>query len=586
MVASVVVRAAGVIAKGSGVPLWQRRSARATVGVDGVTPSSAKRGLREAINLLSRDFYNALQLRSELVRLVLAPDHPELAPFGAHRKEHIDTDVEAVRRIERMPPKGSALEALAAEWNVSPTLPDWLTYPHCEWPLSQLYLLCAGLARRTPSFFRQYRAAPYPVGTLNFYALRERAMEGGSRLTKEDLLSLLVFYVDPLAVRCLVWGVPGYAITGSHTQCPHSPLYSCPLPTVICASLCVVCRCDTLLPISPGDLVSIVEVALPNLERLVFCETGIFVRPNPNPNPTLPDHPPDDQMPGTRFCALMPGLAAACPKLHTVNLETTAVFEWPATTEIEGALAEAAVAALGDRLLALSVMGSTEGTTYDDALRALARCCPNLRELTLCGGGGFAPTGRERGGVTVPALLGLAAACPRLTLLDARETPGENLAGAYLADALTAQHLDQLGRCLPHLVLLRLPWHYSDSHRGINFRQPARPAERLKGLEALVRRCPNLAVLEIGYNADAENEALQRHLREVKRSAALARRRFRGVAGSVMGMRRAFGRAVERLFAPGGAGYEDARLEFTGLATTSRREASADKNDGASGLSR
>ena len=49
MVASVVVRAAEVIAKGSGVPLWQRRSAWATVGVDGVTPSSAKRGLREAI---------------------------------------------------------------------------------------------------------------------------------------------------------------------------------------------------------------------------------------------------------------------------------------------------------------------------------------------------------------------------------------------------------------------------------------------------------------------------------------------------------------------------------------------------------
>ena len=43
MVASVVVRAAEVIAKGSGVPLWQRRSAQATVGVDGVTPSSAKR---------------------------------------------------------------------------------------------------------------------------------------------------------------------------------------------------------------------------------------------------------------------------------------------------------------------------------------------------------------------------------------------------------------------------------------------------------------------------------------------------------------------------------------------------------------
>ena len=105
----------------------------------------------------------------------------------------------------------------------------------------------------------------------------------------------------------------------------------------------------------------------------------------------------------------------------------------------------------------------------------------------------------------------------------------------------------------------------------------------MKGLEALVRRCLNLAVLEIGYNADAENEALQRHLREVKRSAALARRRFRGVAGSVMGMRRAFGRAVDRLFAPGGAGYEDARLEFTDLATMSRREASADKNvDGAS----
>ena len=46
---------------------------------------------------------------------------------------------------------------------------------------------------------------------------------------------------------------------------------------------------------------------------------------------------------------------------------------------------------------------------------------------------------------------------------------------------------------------------------------------------------------------------------------------------------RAFGRAVDRLFAPGGAGYEDARLEFTDLATMSRREASADKNvDGAS----
>ena len=72
----------------------------------------------------------------------------------------------------------------------------------------------------------------------------------------------------------------------------------------------------------------------------------------------------------------------------------------------------------------------------------------------------------------------------------------------------------------------------------LDFRQPQRPNERLKGLEALVRRCLNLAVLEIGYNADAENEALQRHLREVKRSAALARRRFRGVAGSVMGMRR------------------------------------------------
>ena len=54
MVASVVVRAAEVIAKGSGVPLWQRRSARATVGVDGVAPSTRKRGMREAINLLSR----------------------------------------------------------------------------------------------------------------------------------------------------------------------------------------------------------------------------------------------------------------------------------------------------------------------------------------------------------------------------------------------------------------------------------------------------------------------------------------------------------------------------------------------------
>ena len=43
MVASVVVRAAEVIAKGSGVPLWQRRSARAMVGVDGVTPSTRKR---------------------------------------------------------------------------------------------------------------------------------------------------------------------------------------------------------------------------------------------------------------------------------------------------------------------------------------------------------------------------------------------------------------------------------------------------------------------------------------------------------------------------------------------------------------
>ena len=53
MVASVVVRAAEVIAKGSGVPLWQRQSARAMVGVDGVTPSTRKRGMREAVNLLS-----------------------------------------------------------------------------------------------------------------------------------------------------------------------------------------------------------------------------------------------------------------------------------------------------------------------------------------------------------------------------------------------------------------------------------------------------------------------------------------------------------------------------------------------------
>ena len=54
MVASVVVRAAEVIAKVSGVPLWQWRSAHAPVGVDGVTPSTRKRGMREAINHLSR----------------------------------------------------------------------------------------------------------------------------------------------------------------------------------------------------------------------------------------------------------------------------------------------------------------------------------------------------------------------------------------------------------------------------------------------------------------------------------------------------------------------------------------------------
>ena len=291
-------------------------------------------------------------------------------------------------------------------------------------------------------------------------------------------------------------------------------------------------------------------------------------------------------MPGSRFCALMPGIAAACPKLHTVNIETEGVFEWPATTEIEAALAEAAAIALGDRLLTFTLLGSRMGTTYDGALTALARCCPNLRALTVCAPvndcrqPGYVASDHERGGITVPALLTLAAACPHLTHLDLRETPGESLGDAYLADALTENDLDQLGRCLPHLVSLRLPWSYTwyqpfDPWRR-SFR-PQRPGARLKGVSALARRCPHLELLEIGYEAmDPE-----RDLREAKRRAADARRRFRGVVGSAMGMRRALGRAVDRLFAPGGAGYESARQEFTDLATTSARAVSAEENDGA-----
>ena len=62
-----------------------------------------------------------------------------------------------------MPPKGSALEALAAEWDVTPTLPDWLTDSRGQSPpapLVQLYNLCMGLALTTGTAFRQYAANP------------------------------------------------------------------------------------------------------------------------------------------------------------------------------------------------------------------------------------------------------------------------------------------------------------------------------------------------------------------------------------------------------------------------------------------
>ena len=458
-----------------------------------------------------------LKLRAELARFVLAPSEE-----SSSRKQTLDIDAGALQKIERMPPQGSALEALAAEWDVSPTLPDWLTAPHPFFgPLRHLYDLCVGIARPSEG---PHSTEELPAGTLNFEQLRN-GMSDGETVTREDVLSLFAFYIDPAAVRYLVWGVPSY---------------------------------DTTHPVRPEDLARIAEAALPNVERFVFSEDhceGVAT----------------DQMPGARFCALMPGLAAACPKLNDVVVGSLSPavlgFGSGPQPQIEGVLAEAAATALGARLEAFTLLGQVEGTAYDDALRALARRCPNLRELTVRGArGGYEHC--ERGGITLPALLELAGRCPRLTRLDLQRTPGARLGDAYLAASLTDAALEELGRCLPNLRVLRLPLRPPSEAQPEAPRSGSDGGVSVRGLTALARGCPNLVKLEVVAEPE---EGYDQALGEAKRAAAravVARQRLRGVAGAAMGMRRAFSRAVERLFAPGGTGYEAARREFTDLATT------------------